>query len=49
MRLFGGCHVDRAIDREIESAGFRIERLEKGYLKGPKALAFRYRGVAERA
>lgn len=46
MRLCGGCHVDRAIDREIESAGFRIERLEKGYLKGPKALAFRYRGVA---
>ena len=48
MRLFGGCHVDRAIDREIESAGFRIERLEKGYLKGPKTLAFRYRGVANR-
>ena len=46
MRLFGGCHVDRAIDREIEAAGFRIEQLEKGYLKGPKALAFRYRGVA---
>ena len=45
-RLFGGCHVDRAIDREIESAGFAIERLEKGYLKGPKALAFRYRGIA---
>lgn len=49
MRFCGGCHVDRAIDREIESAGFRIERLEKGYLKGPKALAFRYRGVAARA
>jgi ubiquinone/menaquinone biosynthesis C-methylase UbiE len=47
-RLFGGCHVDRAIDREIESAGFRIERIEKGYMKGPKALAFRYRGVAGR-
>ncbi|MFN0009118.1 MAG: class I SAM-dependent methyltransferase [Planctomycetota bacterium] len=46
MRLCGGCHVDRAIDREIESAGFRIERLEKGFLKGPKALAFRYRGIA---
>jgi len=47
-RLFGGCHVDRAIDREIESAGFEIVRLEKGYLKGPKALAFRYRGLAVR-
>ena len=48
MRLCGGCHVDRAIDREIESAGFRIERMEKGYMKGPRTLAFRYRGVATR-
>ena len=46
MRLFGGCRVDRAIDREIESAGFRIERIERGYLKGPRALSFRFRGVA---
>jgi hypothetical protein len=44
--MSGGCHLNRDIDGLIESAGFRIERLETGYMKGPKAMAFMYEGVA---
>lgn len=45
-RMSGGCHLNRDIDGLIESAGFRIERLDTGYMKGPKAMAFMYEGVA---
>jgi ubiquinone/menaquinone biosynthesis C-methylase UbiE len=31
--LSGGCHLNRAIAELIENAGFRIERLDKGYSK----------------
>jgi ubiquinone/menaquinone biosynthesis C-methylase UbiE len=34
--LSGGCHLNRAIAELIENAGFRIERLDKGYMQGPK-------------
>jgi ubiquinone/menaquinone biosynthesis C-methylase UbiE len=47
--VFGGCHLNRHISSLIEHAGFEIERLEKGYLKGaPKFGGFLYRGVAKR-
>ena len=45
--IFGGCHLNRRISGLIEQAGFRIEQLENGYLKGaPKFGGFLYRGVA---
>jgi len=47
--IFGGCHLDRRISALIEDAGFEIERLENGYLKGaPKFGGYLYRGVARR-
>jgi len=48
-RCAGGCHLNRPIDRLIEGAGFRIERLETGYAKGPKPMAFMYEGAARGA
>jgi ubiquinone/menaquinone biosynthesis C-methylase UbiE len=45
-RVSGGCHLNRKIDALIETAGFRIEQLETGYMKGPKALTFMYEGSA---
>jgi len=45
-RISGGCHLNRAIDTLIGSAGFQIERLETGYMKGPKPMAFLYEGSA---
>ena len=48
--FFGGCHLNRPISRLIEQAGFEMERLETGYLKGaPKFGGFLYRGVAKRS
>jgi ubiquinone/menaquinone biosynthesis C-methylase UbiE len=42
----GGCHLNRAIGELIEKAGFRIERLEKSYMRGPKPMTFMYEGSA---
>jgi hypothetical protein len=45
-RIAGGCHLNRAIDSLIEGAGFQLERLETGYMRGPKAMTFMYEGSA---
>jgi ubiquinone/menaquinone biosynthesis C-methylase UbiE len=44
--LSGGCHLNRAVEDLIERAGFRIEHIEKGYMRGPKVLTFMYEGRA---
>src|SRR5438876_5024412 len=46
--LSGGCHLNRAIEELVENAGFRIERLDKGYVQGPKLMTFMYEGSARR-
>ncbi len=45
-RLGGGCHLNRAIATLIEGAGFQFERLETGYIRGPKIMTFMYEGSA---
>jgi ubiquinone/menaquinone biosynthesis C-methylase UbiE len=45
-RLGGGCHLNRAIATLIEGAGFQFERIETGYMRGPRPLAFMYEGSA---
>ena len=45
-RLGGGCHLNRAISRLIEESGFRIERLNTGYVAGRNPMTFMYEGVA---
>jgi hypothetical protein len=45
-RLSGGCHLNRDIGGLVGAAGFRVERLDTGYMKGPKTMAFLYEGVA---
>jgi len=45
-RIGGGCHLNRGIADLVGSAGFRIERLETGYMKGPKPMTFMYEGCA---
>ncbi|MCL4711793.1 MAG: methyltransferase domain-containing protein [Pseudorhodoplanes sp.] len=42
----GGCHLNRAISELIAETGFRIERIETGYMRGPKPMTFMYEGVA---
>jgi ubiquinone/menaquinone biosynthesis C-methylase UbiE len=45
-RLSGGCHLNRAIEELIAGAGFQFERLDKGYMRGPKPMTFMYEGSA---
>jgi ubiquinone/menaquinone biosynthesis C-methylase UbiE len=45
-RISGGCHLNRPISAMIEGAGFRIDRVETGYMPGPKAMTFVYEGSA---
>ena len=42
----GGCHLNRAISVLIQNAGFHIERLDTGYMPGPKMMTFMYEGSA---
>jgi len=44
--ISGGCHLNRPIQILIEKAGFRCERIETGYMPGPKPMAFLYEGRA---
>jgi ubiquinone/menaquinone biosynthesis C-methylase UbiE len=45
-RLFGGCHLNRPIDRLLTDAGFEMARLDNYYLRGPKPLGYMFEGVA---
>ena len=45
-RIGGGCHLNRPIRAIIEGAGFRIDRIETGYIPGPKPMTFMYEGGA---
>ncbi len=45
-RLAGGCHLDRPVEALIRDAGFEIERLQTGYMEGPRLLTFLYEGSA---
>lgn len=44
--IAGGCHLNRPIQALIESAGFRFEHVETGYMPGPKLLTYLYQGSA---
>jgi ubiquinone/menaquinone biosynthesis C-methylase UbiE len=44
--MCGGCHLNRPIDSLIKGAGFRIDRIETGYIPGPRPLTFTYEGSA---
>ena len=43
-RIGGGCHLDRKMDELIRSAGFEIDAMETGYMKGPKPWTFNVPG-----
>jgi ubiquinone/menaquinone biosynthesis C-methylase UbiE len=44
--LGGGCHLNRKIDDLIRLAGFRIERLDTGYMASRNPFTFMYEGAA---
>ncbi|HET9228589.1 MAG TPA: class I SAM-dependent methyltransferase [Thermoanaerobaculia bacterium] len=44
--LAGGCHLNREPDRLLREAGFRIERLDRFKVPGPRVIMSLYGGVA---
>jgi ubiquinone/menaquinone biosynthesis C-methylase UbiE len=47
-RLFGGCHLNREIDKLIDESGLHIAQLDNHYLRGPKTIGYMYEGVANK-
>ena len=45
-RCAGNCHLDRPTDTLVEQNGFRMERLDTEYAKGPKPFVFMHEGQA---
>ena len=45
-RISGGCHLDRKMDDLIRAAGFQVDVLETGYMKGPNRWTFMFQGGA---
>jgi SAM-dependent methyltransferase len=45
---FGGCHLNRPIDRLVAASGLELTRLENFYMKGPRAIGYTFEGVAVR-
>jgi hypothetical protein len=44
--IAGGCHLNRQPAALIQSAGFGIDDLQVGYLKGPRPMTYVYEGRA---
>ena len=45
--ISGGCHLNRPIRAMIEDSGFRFDRIDTGYMPGPKPMTFMYEGCAQ--
>ncbi len=45
-RIGGGCHLNRPIPALLVEGGFRIEKMEAGYVPGWKPASFNYWGTA---
>jgi len=48
-RISGGCHLNRKVDELIREAGFRVDELRTGYLRGRNPFAYMYEGQASPA
>jgi SAM-dependent methyltransferase len=46
LRAVAGCQPDRAIDTEIEHAGFRFDAIERAWFDGPRFLSWHFTGAA---
>jgi ubiquinone/menaquinone biosynthesis C-methylase UbiE len=44
-RVAGGCHLDRDPADLLSRAGFHMERLDTGYMRGPRVMTYMYEGV----
>jgi ubiquinone/menaquinone biosynthesis C-methylase UbiE len=47
-RIFGGCHLNRPIDKLIESTDLEIISLQTFYTRGPRTMGYMYQGIANK-
>jgi SAM-dependent methyltransferase len=47
--LAGGCNLNRDVPKLLHAAGFKFDRLEQGYLPGPRLMTFNSAGSARPA
>ena len=45
-RLAGGCNLNRDVSGLLYAAGFKLDKLEQGYLPGPRLITFNSAGLA---
>jgi ubiquinone/menaquinone biosynthesis C-methylase UbiE len=45
-RIAGGCHMNRPIETLIRESGWKIEKIDTGYLRGPNPATYMYEGSA---
>jgi ubiquinone/menaquinone biosynthesis C-methylase UbiE len=48
-RLFGGCHLNRAIDRLVVGAGLEMTSMDNYYVRGPRPFGYMFEGVATKS
>jgi SAM-dependent methyltransferase len=48
-RATGGCHLNRPIDRLLQTGGFEALEMNRGYIAGPRVGSYLYRGMARPA
>lgn len=48
VRISGGCDLNRPIEPLMTAAGFVIDRLQTGYMEGPRLMTFMDEGIARR-
>ena len=45
-QLAGGCQLTRPTLALLNTSGFQVDRVESGYIPGPRALTYTHRGIA---
>jgi ubiquinone/menaquinone biosynthesis C-methylase UbiE len=45
-RVSGGCNLNRPVAELVADAGFALERIDTGYMRGPKPMTYMYEGSA---
>ena len=47
--IAGGCHLNRRIETLYNCEGFAFDKIDKGYIPGPRWATYNYRGIARLA
>lgn len=46
-KIGGGCNLNRVPDAMLRESGFKVKRMDAGYIPGPKIATYTFRGVAQ--